>query len=58
MFTQFQRSSQLLLHSKESFEETAWWRELLERLYRLALIIYPLSHGHTSVPHNRLFFVG
>ena len=36
MFIQFQHPSQLLLHSKDSFEETVSWRELLERLYRLA----------------------
>jgi hypothetical protein len=55
MFIQFQLSSQLLLHSKESFEETVSWRKLFERLYRLALVMYPLSPGHPSAPHNRLF---
>ena len=55
MFIQFQLSSQLPPHAKESFEATAWWRKLFEGLYRLALIIYPLSHGHSSAPHNRLF---
>jgi hypothetical protein len=54
MFIQFRLSSQLLLHSKDSFGETVSWRELLERLYRLALIICPLSHGHPSAPHNRI----
>jgi hypothetical protein len=43
MFIQFQISSQLPLHSKESFEETVTWRKLFERLYGLALIMYPLS---------------
>jgi hypothetical protein len=32
MFIQFQLSSQALLHSKESFEETVSWRKLFERL--------------------------